>query len=266
MTFQLICGPCVMESYDHVMLCAEQIQQATDGLDAHVIFKASFDKANRTGVSSFRGPGLEEGCRWLQAVKDEFNMAVTTDVHETHQVSALSDVVDVIQIPAMLCRQTDLLLACGRANVTVNIKKGQFVAPKDMSHAVDKVTSTGNKNVWLTERGSCFGYNNLVVDFRSFQWMKSLAPVIFDVTHSVQLPQAGLVSGGLRAFIPNLARAAVAAGVDGLFLETHPNPAEAKSDGATVWPMSQLRSLLTQCVELHHYLKSQEMVELQEEV
>ena len=264
MKFQLILGPCVMESYDHVMYCAEKIKSLTYDLSADVTFKASFDKANRTDIHAFRGPGLEEGCRWLESVKKDLDFRVTTDVHETAQVSVLAEVVDIIQIPAFLCRQTDLLVAAGKTDVVVNIKKGQFVAPEDMKYAVNKVKSSGNESVWLTERGSSFGYKNLVVDFRSFQWMQAYGPVIYDATHSLQLPQSGSgVSGGLRSFIPSLARAAVAAGVDGLFIETHPDPANAKSDAATVWPMHQLRDLVSQCVDLSQYMRDMKLVELE---
>lgn len=254
----LMLGPCVMESYDHTMACAESIKQLTHDLDANVIFKASFDKANRTHVDAFRGPGIDDGCKWLKNVKDQCDLPVITDVHAVSQVDQVGQVVDVIQVPAFLCRQTDLLVACGQSGCTVNIKKGQFVAPEDMVYAVDKVKSTGNQNVWLTERGACFGYRNLVVDYRAFEWMRPLAPVIFDATHSVQLPQAGGgKSGGLREFIPALARAAVAVGVSGLFFETHPDPQNAKSDAATVWPMDKLRPLLEQLIELHAFTAEQ---------
>ena len=258
---QLILGPCVMESYDHTMYCADQIKIITDDLDVDVTFKASFDKANRTTIESFRGPGIDKGLSWLQAVKDQLQLPVITDVHTPDQVSAVGDVVDIIQVPAFLCRQTDLLVACGHTGKVVNIKKGQFVSPQDMHHAVQKVKSTGNNNIMLTERGTCFGYRNLVVDYRAIGWMKPLAPVIFDATHSVQLPQAGDgKSAGLREFIPILSRAAIAAGVDGLFFETHPNPSQAKSDGSTVWPMTSLRPLLIQLLSLYKHVQQLDSV------
>lgn len=261
--FTLILGPCVMESYEHTMMCAEKIKSLTDDLNARVVFKASYDKANRTHVDAFRGPGLEQGCEWLQAVKDQFDLPVITDIHAVDQVDNVGEVADIIQVPAFLCRQTDLLVACGKSGREINIKKGQFVAPEDMVYAVDKVKSTGNEKVLLTERGSCFGYRNLVVDYRSFEWMRPIAPVIFDATHSVQLPQAGSgKSGGLREFIPALARAAVAVGVSGLFFETHPDPANAKSDAATVWPMEKLRPLLQELLELNEFVTEKSSVSI----
>src|SRR5437764_8793920 len=227
----LIAGPCVIESEDHAIRMAEIIKGVTRSLGFPFIFKASYDKANRTSLKSFRGPGLVEGLRILEHVKNEVSVPVLTDVHETAHVAQVAAVADVLQIPAFLCRQTDLIVAAAQSGKVVNIKKGQFVSPADMRHAVNKVREAGNDNVVLTERGASFGYNNLVVDMRSLPMMREYAPVIFDATHSVQTPSAaGGKSGGQPEFIPVLSRAAVAAGVDGVFLEVHQNPAEAKSD------------------------------------
>jgi 2-dehydro-3-deoxyphosphooctonate aldolase (KDO 8-P synthase) len=229
----LIAGPCVIESEAHVRRMAEAIQRITADLDVPYIFKASYDKANRTSVKSFRGPGLVEGARILGRLAKDTGLPVLTDVHEPGHCEVAAEAVDVLQIPAFLCRQTDLLVAAGKTGRAVNIKKGQFVAPWDMTHPVEKVRSTGNERVFLTERGACFGYNALVVDYRSLPVMRRLAPVVFDGTHSVQQPSAAAgVSGGQPEFIPLLTRAAVAAGVDGVFLEVHDDPANAKSDGA----------------------------------
>ncbi|MGH9522650.1 MAG: 3-deoxy-8-phosphooctulonate synthase, partial [Terriglobales bacterium] len=215
------------------------------------IFKASYDKANRTSLSSFRGPGLKEGLRILRKVKGMVGVPVLTDVHDAHDVEQVAESVDVVQIPAFLCRQTDLLVAAAKSGKVVNIKKGQFVAPLDMRHAVNKVRECGNDKVILTERGSSFGYNNLVVDMRSLAIMREFAPVVFDATHSVQLPSAGAQSGGQPEFIPILARAAVAAGVDGVFMEVHDNPAEAKSDGANALDLKWFRPVLTELLSVH---------------
>src|SRR5947209_9072394 len=233
----LIAGPCVIESEDHAIRMAEIIKGVTRSLNLPFIFKASYDKANRTSLKSFRGPGLKEGLRILKKVKDEVHVPVLTDVHETKDVPKVAEVADVLQIPAFLCRQTDLVVAAGMTERVVNIKKGQFVSPWDMKHVVEKCRAAGNHRVFVTERGSTFGYNNLVVDMRSLAIMRNFAPVVFDATHSVQLPSAAsdkgeAVSGGQPEFIPLLARAAVAAGVDGVFLEVHDNPSQAKSDGA----------------------------------
>ncbi|MGO9941060.1 MAG: 3-deoxy-8-phosphooctulonate synthase [Terracidiphilus sp.] len=241
----LIAGPCVIESEAHARKMAEAIQRITSDLSIPYIFKASYDKANRTSVKSFRGPGLAEGTRILGLVAKDTGLPVLTDVHEPAHCEAVAEAVDVLQIPAFLCRQTDLLVAAGKTGRAVNIKKGQFVAPWDMTHPVEKVRSTGNERVFLTERGASFGYNTLVVDFRSLAIMRELAPVIFDGTHSVQQPSAANgVSGGQPEFIPLLARAAVAAGVDGLFLEVHDDPANAKSDGANALDLKLLKPLL----------------------
>ncbi len=248
----LIAGPCVIESEAHVRMMADAIQRITSDLGIPLIFKASYDKANRTSVHSFRGPGLIEGARILRRLAEATGLPVLTDVHEAAHCEIAAEAVDVLQIPAFLCRQTDLLVAAGRTGRAVNVKKGQFVAPWDMNHTVEKVASTGNRRIFLTERGTAFGYNNLVVDMRSLAVMRKLAPVVFDGTHSVQTPSAANgVSGGQPEFIPLLARAAVAAGVDGLFLEVHDNPAEAKSDGANALRLDKLRELLERLLAIH---------------
>jgi 2-dehydro-3-deoxyphosphooctonate aldolase (KDO 8-P synthase) len=248
----LIAGPCVIESESHVRFMADALQRIASDLHIPFIFKASYDKANRTSVHSFRGPGLVEGTRILGRLARETGLPVLTDVHEPSHCEAVAEAVDVLQIPAFLCRQTDLLVAAGKTGRAINIKKGQFVAPWDMTHPVEKVRSTGNDRVFLTERGSSFGYNTLVVDFRSLAIMRRLAPVVFDGTHSVQQPSAaGGVSGGQPEFIPLLARAAAAAGIDGLFLEVHNDPANAKSDGANSLRLDLLKPLLEEILELH---------------
>jgi 2-dehydro-3-deoxyphosphooctonate aldolase (KDO 8-P synthase) len=241
----LIAGPCVIESEAHARTMAEAIQRITSDLKVPYIFKASYDKANRTSVKSFRGPGLVEGTRILGRIAKGTGLPVLTDVHEPAHCDVAAEAVDVLQIPAFLCRQTDLLVAAGKTGRAVNIKKGQFVAPWDMTHPVEKVRSTGNERVFLTERGASFGYNTLVVDFRSLPVMRAMAPVVFDGTHSVQQPSAANgVSGGQPEYIPLLARAAVAAGVDGLFLEVHDSPECAKSDGANALRLDLLKPLL----------------------
>jgi len=247
----LIAGPCVIESEKHALFMAEVIKGITRSLNVPFIFKASYDKANRTSIRSFRGPGLEEGLRILKKVKDEVHIPVLTDVHETADVPRVAEVVDILQIPAFLCRQTDLIVAAALSGRPVNIKKGQFVSPWDMKHAVTKCREAGNDKIFLTERGSSFGYNNLVVDMRSLAIMRKIAPVVFDATHSVQLPSAShgdedspATSGGQPEFIPVLSRAAVAAGVDGIFMEVHDNPKEAKSDGANALDSRNLRGVL----------------------
>lgn len=241
----LIAGPCVIESEPHARAMADAIQRISADLGVPYIFKASYDKANRTSVKSFRGPGLAEGLRILGRIARETGLPVLTDVHEPAHCEIAAEAVDVLQIPAFLCRQTDLLLAAGKTGRAVNIKKGQFVAPRDMSYSLEKVRSTGNERVFLTERGSSFGYNTLVVDFRSLAVMRKMAPVVFDATHSVQQPSAADgVSGGEPEFIPLLSRAAVAAGIDGLFVEVHDDPAKAKSDGANALDLKLLKPLL----------------------
>ena len=248
----LIAGPCVIESESHVRSMAGAIQRIAADLRVPIIFKASYDKANRTSVKSFRGPGLVEGTRILGRLAKDTGLPILTDVHEPGHCEIAAEAVDVLQIPAFLCRQTDLLVAAGKTGRAVNIKKGQFVAPWDMAHPVEKVRSTGNDRVFLTERGSSFGYNTLVVDYRSIPVMRGLAPVVFDATHSVQQPSAaGGVSGGQPEFIPLLARAAVAAGIDGLFLEVHDDPANAKSDGANALDLKLLKPLLETLLAIH---------------
>jgi 2-dehydro-3-deoxyphosphooctonate aldolase (KDO 8-P synthase) len=248
----LIAGPCVIESEAHVRKMADAIQRITSDLGVPYIFKASYDKANRTSVDSFRGPGLTEGTAILRRVAESTGLPVLTDVHEPSQCEIAAEGADVLQIPAFLCRQTDLLLAAGKTGRAINVKKGQFVAPWDMKHTVGKLLTTGNNRFFLTERGASFGYNNLVVDMRSLPIMRKLAPVVFDGTHSVQTPSAANgVSGGQPEFIPVLTRAAVAAGVDGVFLEVHDNPAEAKSDGANALDLKYLRPLLETLLAIH---------------
>ena len=248
----LIAGPCVIESEKHALFMAEVIKGVTRALNVPFIFKASYDKANRTSIRSFRGPGLADGLRILKKVKDEVHVPVLTDVHETKDVAKVAEVADVLQIPAMLCRQTDLVVAAAMSERAVNLKKGQFVSPWDMKHAVEKCRQAGNDRVFVTERGSSFGYGNLVVDMRSLAIMRKFAPVVFDATHSVQQPSAANgVSGGQPEFIPLLARAAVAAGVDGLFLEVHDDPAHAKSDGANALDLKLLKPLLEKLLAIH---------------
>ena len=240
-----IAGPCVIESRDFVVDVAGRLSEIAAKRGVSVIFKASFDKANRSSLSSFRGPGEEAGLEALAEVKRTTGLAVLTDVHQPEQAARAAEVVDVLQVPAFLCRQTDLLLACGRTGLPVNVKKGQFLAPEDMKNAVEKVESTGNGKVFLTERGSSFGYHNLVVDMRSFPIMRRFAPVIFDVTHSLQLPGGlGHATGGAREFHPHLARASAAAGVDGFFIEVHPDPPQALSDAATQLDFGEFDRLL----------------------
>ncbi len=252
----LIAGPCVIESAEHVAFLSAELAKITGRLGIPFIFKASFDKANRSSVNSYRGPGLTEGLRILKTVHDS-GIPVLTDIHEPGQAEPAAEAVDVLQIPAFLCRQTDLLVAAGRTGKAVNIKKGQFVAPADMRFAAEKVASTGNKNISLTERGASFGYNNLVVDMRGLKIMRDPSiggwgyPVIFDATHSVQLPgAAGTASGGQPEFIAPLARAAVAVGIDGLFIEVHEAPERAKSDGTNALRLDLLEPLLTQLLRI----------------
>jgi 2-dehydro-3-deoxyphosphooctonate aldolase (KDO 8-P synthase) len=256
----LIAGPCVIESEEHAIRMAEIIKGVTRALGFPFILKASYDKANRTSIRSFRGPGLKEGLRILKKIKDQLQVPVLTDIHEVADVAKVAEVVDVLQIPAFLCRQTDLVVAAALSGRPVNIKKGQFVSPWDMRHAVEKCREAGNSQVVLTERGSSFGYNNLVVDMRSLSIMRKFAPVVFDATHSVQLPSSQAdergpaVSGGQPEFIPVLARAAVAAGVDGVFLEVHDNPKVAKSDGANALESTKLREVLKELLAVRKAL------------
>lgn len=244
--FLFIAGPCALESEEMAMQVAGHLKEVTDRLGISYVFKASFDKANRTSLAAFRGPGLDKGLAIMARIRESLGVPVISDIHEVAQVEAAAAVLDILQIPAFLCRQTDLLVAAGNSGKPVSLKKGQFLSPWDMQHAVSKVKSTGNRNLLLVERGAMLGYNNLVVDMRAFPVMRSLGcPVVYDATHSVQLPGgAGGSSGGQREFIPPLARAAVAAGIDGLFMEVHPEPAKALCDGPNSWPLDQVEELL----------------------
>jgi 2-dehydro-3-deoxyphosphooctonate aldolase (KDO 8-P synthase) len=256
--FLIIAGPCVIESWDVIYNTARALQDISRELGFSFVFKSSYDKANRTSIDSFRGPGLSEGLKMLAEIKSKLGLELLSDVHEPAQCEQAGLVLDVLQIPAFLCRQTDLIVAAAKTGKAVNIKKGQFVAPMDMGNSVRKVLQCGNKNIFLTERGTTFGYNNLVVDFRSIPMMQETGfPVVFDATHSVQLPGGGgTVSSGQRQFVPTLAKAAVAAGCDGLFMEVHPNPDVAKSDGANQVPLSQVKELISQCLKIHQLNQS----------
>jgi 2-dehydro-3-deoxyphosphooctonate aldolase (KDO 8-P synthase) len=244
----LIAGPCVLENTDLCLEIAAGIAAAAAEVGMPWVFKGSYDKANRTSVESYRGPGLEQGLAMLAYVKEAFGVPVETDVHETCQVAAVAQIADVIQIPAFLCRQTDLIVAAAQTGKAVMVKKGQFMAPEDMAQAKQKVLACGNENILLCERGTSFGYHRLTVDMRSLEIMRSLGcPVVLDATHSVMLPAgAGNVSGGERQFVPALCRAGAAVGIDALFLEVHPRPTEARSDAATSWPLADLADLLRQ--------------------
>ncbi|HEY6130299.1 MAG TPA: 3-deoxy-8-phosphooctulonate synthase [Candidatus Acidoferrum sp.] len=248
----LIAGPCVIESERHARTIAESAARIAADAGVPYIFKASYDKANRSSVNSFRGPGLTEGLRILGRIKADLNLPILTDIHEPSHAAPAAEVADVLQIPAFLARQTDLLVAAGKTGRVINIKKPQFVSPADMKNVVEKIESTGNKQIMLTERGSSFGYQNLVVDFRGIPQMKKFGyPVVFDATHSVQLPGGqGHASSGQPEFIEPLARAAVAAGTDGIFIETHDSPAKALSDGANALPLNQLAELLSRLKQL----------------
>ena len=256
MPFTLIAGPCVIESRDLVLGVAEQVARLSGRLGIDCVFKASFDKANRSSGEAFRGPGLEQGLAVLAEVKRELGLPVLTDIHESHQAAVVAEVVDVLQIPAYLCRQTDLLLAAAAAvrgtDKIINVKKGQFLAPWDMAQVVQKLRGSGVANLWLTERGSSFGYNTLVVDYRALPQLQALGcPVIFDATHAVQQPGGqGHSSGGQREFVAPLARAAMAVGVDGLFMEVHPDPEHALSDGPNMVPLHRLEPLLEQLLAI----------------
>ncbi len=255
--FFFIGGPCVIESTDHIDFMCGKIREICARLNVPYIFKASFDKANRSSIQSFRGPGPEEGARLLGELRRKHSVPVITDIHEPWQAELLAKNVDILQIPAFLCRQTDLLIAAAKTDAVVNVKKGQFMAPNDMKNVVDKIRSAGNDKILLTERGATFGYNNLVVDFRSLELMKKLdCGVIFDATHSVQLPGGeGTRSGGQREFIEPLARAATAVGVNGLFMEVHDKPDQALSDGANACPLDRLPGLLERLLEYDHITK-----------
>ncbi|MEC4984350.1 MAG: 3-deoxy-8-phosphooctulonate synthase [Oscillatoria sp. PMC 1068.18] len=260
----LIAGPCVIESAEFTLKMAAEIRKICDRLSIPFIFKSSFDKANRTSIESFRGQNLETGLQILQKVKDEINVPVLTDIHESHQAKIVAEVADILQIPAFLCRQTDLLIAAAATKRAINVKKGQFLAPWDMKHVVSKLETAGATNILLTERGSSFGYNTLVVDFRSLPQMRELGyPVVFDATHSVQMPGGqGGKSGGQRQFVPHLARAATAIGVDALFMEVHENPEIALSDGPNMIPLAQLETLLKQILSIRNGLEVAPPIEL----
>jgi len=252
----LFAGPCAAESYDICMEAGSQVKEICKKLNIDYVFKSSFDKANRTSSGSYRGPSREGGLEILARVKKDLRVPVVTDVHESYQCAEVATVADVLQIPAFLCRQTDLLKAAAKTGKAVKIKKGQFMAPEDMKYALEKVRDEGNQNVFLTERGVSFGYHTLVVDMRSLPVMRQYSPVIFDVTHSVQQPGGkGGSSGGQREFAPFLARAAAAAGVDGFFIETHPNPSKALSDGPNMWPLGQMEELLGVLLEIDGVVK-----------
>ena len=251
--FQLIAGPCVIESEEMVLSIAGQMKELTEKLGIPYTFKASFDKANRTSLNSFRGPGMEEGLRILKKVKDTYQLPVCTDIHEPWQAAPAAEVADILQIPAFLCRQTDLLVAAAKTGRCVNIKKAQFLAPWDMKNCVEKVRQSGNDNVMLCERGTSFGYNTLVVDMTGLRVMKEFGvPVIFDSTHSVQKPGGnGTSTGGNRQYVEYLAKAAIAVGVDGLFMETHPDPDSAKSDGPNMVPLGEMEELLKKLIRVY---------------
>ena len=260
----LIAGPCVVESEDLQMRTAERLKDITDRLGVHFIFKSSFDKANRSSDKSYRGPGMDEGLRVLEKVRDALGVPVLTDVHDIPQIAPVAEVVDVLQTPAFLARQTDFIHAVAASGKPVNIKKAQFMAPHDMTNVVDKARSAAQaagvnqETIMVCERGASFGYNNLVSDMRSLAIMRETGcPVVFDATHSVQLPGGqGTSSGGQREFVPVLARSAVATGIAGVFMETHPDPANAKSDGPNAWPLDRMESLLTTLVEIDRLVKS----------
>lgn len=255
-----IAGPCVIESEKSCRFIAQRLKEITTEVKIPFIFKTSYDKANRSSIRSFRGPGLEEGLRVLKELKEDLNIPVLTDVHCVSQVQPVAEVVDVIQVPSFLCRQTDLVVACGQTGKPVNLKKGQFLSPEEMKNVVEKVESTGNENILLTERGTCFGYNNLVVDMPSLVIMRKFGyPVVFDATHSCQLPGArGTSSGGQREFAPYLAKAATAIVIDALYMEVHPNPNEALSDSSVIWPLDKLKGLLLEITALDSLVKKKE--------
>lgn len=261
--FFLIAGPCVIESEELALETAQRLKEITSRLGINFIYKSSFDKANRTSIDSFRGPGMEEGLRILQLVKERIGVPVLTDVHEDTDVQAVAEVVDVLQTPAFLCRQTNFITRVAKAGLPVNIKKGQFLSPWEMKNVSDKAKCTGNEQIMVCERGASFGYNNLVSDMRSLAVMRNTGcPVVFDATHSVQLPGGqGTSSGGQREFIPVLTRAAVAVGISGLFLETHPDPAVAKSDGPNAWPLDRMEALLQTLKSLDAVTKAGPLLE-----
>ena len=253
----LICGPCVIESESHALSAAEMLKEMLSSFPVQFIYKSSYDKANRSAYSGFRGPGLEQGLKILQKIKQEFDLPVLTDVHSPEEAVAAAEVCDVIQIPAFLCRQTDLIVAAAETGAVINVKKGQFLAPWDMANVVDKIRTAGNENIILTDRGTSFGYNNLVSDMRAIPIMQGLGyPVCFDATHSVQLPGGlGTSTGGQREFTPTLAKSAIAAGANALFIEAHPNPAEALSDKSSVMAFADLPALLECVVQIYQIVQ-----------
>ena len=253
----LIAGPCVIESEKLTFEIAEKLKAICEKLDIPLIFKASFDKANRTSIDSYRGPGIKNGLEILKSIKTELNLPVVTDVHLPDQIPEVAQVADMLQIPAFLCRQTDMLVAAAKTGKIVNIKKGQFMAPWDMSKTVEKVVESGNKNILLTDRGVTFGYNNLVTDIRAIPVMKEFCPVVFDATHSVQQPGGlGNISGGNREFIVPLARAAVASGADALFMEVHPDPENGLSDAASMYPLGEMEKFLSEVKKLNELVRT----------
>jgi 2-dehydro-3-deoxyphosphooctonate aldolase (KDO 8-P synthase) len=254
--FMLIAGPCVIEDEGIVLEIAKELERISKKLNLKIVFKASYDKANRSSIKGFRGPGLSKGLKILQKIKTKTGLAILSDIHDVSEIDQAAEVLDIIQIPAFLCRQTDLIIGAALTGKAINVKKGQFLAPWDMKNVVEKVESTGNKNLILTERGTSFGYNNLVVDFRSFMIMKEWGyPVIYDATHSIQLPGGkGDSSSGESKYVPNLVRAATACGVDGLFLEVHPEPEKALSDGPNMLRLSELEQLLSQVMSIRSIL------------
>ena len=254
---KLITGPCMMESLDLLRQTAQVAKEISEELAIEVIFKSSFDKANRSSIKTERGPGLEEGLKMMECIKKEFNLRVTTDVHTPEQIDSASSVIDILQIPAFLARQTDFYIRAGKNKVAISVKKGQFMAPWEMENAIAKYRDSGGENIWLIERGTTFGYGNLVVDFRGVDIIRSMGvPYIFDATHSVQLPAArGSRSGGQREFIPSLVRAAIAAGADGLFMEIHPCPQQAKSDKETQFPLSEIKDFIKKIKLLYDFVR-----------
>ncbi|MDG0995806.1 MAG: 3-deoxy-8-phosphooctulonate synthase [Gammaproteobacteria bacterium] len=259
----LIAGPCVIESMELARETAGQLKEISERLNIHFIYKSSFDKANRTSTDSFRGPGIEKGLKILESIKKEFDLPILTDVHEDTPMDEVAAVVDVLQTPAFLCRQTNFIQRVAATGKAVNIKKGQFLAPWDMTHVVEKARAAGNDQIMVCERGASFGYGNLVSDMRSLAIMRETnCPVVFDATHSVQLPGGqGATSGGQREFVPVLARAAVAVGVSGVFMETHPDPSVAKSDGPNAWPLDKMEALLSDLIALDRVVKASPLIE-----
>ncbi len=255
----ILAGPCAIESQDILNKTAEKLKEITEKLDINFIFKSSFDKANRSSITSFRGPGMEKGLVMLEKVKKEFDLPIVTDIHTPDQAAPVAEVADILQIPAFLCRQTDLLVAAAKTGKVVNIKKGQFLAPEQMGPLIKKVEDSGNGNILVTDRGTTFGYNNLVVDFRGIPVMQEFGyPVVFDATHSVQLPGAnGCSSGGDRRFVPYLAKAAMAVGADSLFFEIHPEPDKALCDGANMVPLDKAEALFKNCKAIFELIRSQ---------